>query len=207
MCRREFAEKPGIECRELHDLVFIHAENNAAHDRRSSVVEMNDGPFRTFERFEGAANQGLPGLRENLNRHIVWHQSVINEAAHKIKLYLRRRRKTDFNFLETNLYQRLEHFDLARNVHRLNQGLIAIAQVNAAPHWRLRQHRVRPGTVTEMQGGKGPVFPRRGFQHDHLVRKVVSQSQQPKEKRPAAGANGPLNRVYACALPSPPVGR
>ena len=170
MCRREFAEKPGIDCCKLDDFIFVHAEDNAAHDRSGSVVEMNDDLFRTFERFEGASNQGLPGLREDLNRHIVWHQSVINEAAQKIKLYLRRRRKTDFNLLETNLYQRLKHFDLARNVHGLNQGLVSVAQVNTAPYRRAGQNSIGPGAVCKPYGGKGAVFVRRCFQHGHLIR-------------------------------------
>ena len=51
----------------------------------------------------------------------------------KIEVGLRRGRKTDFNFLETDVEQHFEHAQFALAAHRFNQCLIAITQIDTAP--------------------------------------------------------------------------
>ena len=53
--------------------------------------------------------------------------------------------KADLDFLVAHLHQQAEHAQLALRVHRLDQRLVAVAQVDAAPD---RRSRDRPATAT-----------------------------------------------------------
>ncbi len=63
---------------------------------------------------------------------------------------VRRGRKADFDFLETDFHERLEQFQFLRNVHRHGERLIAIAQIHAAPSWRVRERARRPLAVGQL---------------------------------------------------------
>ena len=67
---------------------------------------------------------------------VVRNQVVLDQLAHEIEVGLRRGRETDLDFLEAGLHQQVEHAPLARGVHRLDQRLVAVAQIDAAPQRR-----------------------------------------------------------------------
>ena len=172
--------------RKFHNLVFVHPEDDSAHDRRRGVVKVNNCLLDTLERFEGAANKGLPCLCEHLDRHVVRDQILVNKPAKKIVLDLRSRGEADFNFLEPDLHQCFKHLEFARNVHGFDQCLIAIAQINTAPDGRLGQDGIWPGTVAQANRGERLVFARRYFQHGHSVNPLDIKKPATKNK------NGPL---------------
>jgi len=126
-------------------------------------------------------------LREHLDRHVVGNAVFFDELAHKVEFDLRRRGKADFDFLEADGHERLEHAHLARDVHRLDQRLVAIAQVRRQPDRGLGQHGVGPGAVLEADWCECAVLGLRLLQHVDFSVMVAT----PKDKRPVAGANGP----------------
>jgi len=57
--------------------------------------------------------------------------------ADEIEIGLRGgREKTDLDLLEAHLYQKVEHAPLALGAHRLDESLVAVTQIDAAPDRR-----------------------------------------------------------------------
>ncbi|MCY1529305.1 hypothetical protein D9M68_644400 [compost metagenome] len=187
----EVVEHAGMAAREFDDLVFVHAEHHAAHHGGHRVVEVDDGARCTLQGFEGAFDEVVARLREHLDRHVVGNAVFFDELAHEVEFDLRRRGKADFDFLEADGHEGFEHAHLARDVHGLDQGLVAIAQVRRQPDRGLGQHGIGPGAVLETDRGECAVFGLRLLEHVDFSVMVGTQPATPKDKRPVAGANGP----------------
>src|SRR6202040_3647755 len=82
----------------------------------------------------------------------------LNQLADKSKVGLRCRGKADFDLLEAEPYQQLEHAAFTVGSHRLDQRLIPVAQVDAAPQRRAVDDLRRPAPVGQIDGRKGAVF-------------------------------------------------
>jgi hypothetical protein len=119
---------------------------------------MENDVFRAGQGLQRAKDEILAALAEDLNRDIVWDSVLLDEAAAKIKLDLRRRRKTNFDFLETNTDKHVEVFDFFIHAHGLSERLIAVAQIHAAPDRSGGKSPVRPLAVRKINLGKGLVF-------------------------------------------------
>jgi len=89
-----------------------------------------------------------------LDGHIVGYQALFDDFAHEIKIRLRGGGKAHFDFLESDFDQHVEHAAFARRIHRLDQRLIAIAQIDAAPHGRCLDDLVRPDSIGKIDGLK-----------------------------------------------------
>jgi hypothetical protein len=122
------------------------------------------------------------------------NQVLVDELAHEIELGLRRGWKADLDLGKADLDQHLEHAQLARAVHRLDQCLVAVAQVDAAPQGSLRQHRIGPAPVGETDRWKSAVLGVGLLQH-FWVPSCDLRNQQPKTKRLVAGAYEPFDRL------------
>src|SRR5690625_3979051 len=112
----------------LHDALPI-----SALQLGGGVVKVHDDILCTFTSLEGAANQVLTRLNQNLDGDIFWNQVLLNDFTHEVEVGLRCRRETHLNFLVAHLHQQLEHAVLTCRRHRVDQSLIAIAQVNSTP--------------------------------------------------------------------------
>jgi hypothetical protein len=66
--------------------------------------------------------------------------------------------KADLDFLEAHVEQQLEHARLAVVAHRVDQRLVAVAQVDRAPDRRLVDALARPGAVGQPDQRIGLVF-------------------------------------------------
>src|SRR6188768_2573722 len=80
------------------------------------------------------ANQFLARLRDHHDRDVVGNQLLLDEIAHRLEIRIRRRRKAHFDFLEAHADQRLEQALLGLAAHGLEERLVAVAKVGAAPH-------------------------------------------------------------------------
>ena len=129
---------------------------------------MNDGTARALQGFIGAGNELRTGLRQHLNGDVVRHQFLFDDLAHEIEIGLRGRGKSHFDFLEAYLHQHVEHAALAGAIHGLDQRLVSVAQIDAAPCRRRSNEAARPGPIIQVDGGKGAVFGRRITQHGAL---------------------------------------
>ena len=127
---------------------------------------MHDGVFCALNAFKGAADQILAALHEDLDGHVIGDQVVIDQVSAEIKVGLARGRKADLDFFETHFDQRVPHADFAVGAHGFDQGLVAIAQIHAAPDRWLGYNFSGPFAVWQMDGRKSAVFAGRVYHHD-----------------------------------------
>ena len=161
-------ELDGID-RHLHHLGLAHVEHGVAEGRAGGVIDVHDGFLGPLERLEGAADEVFAGLGEHLNAHVVGNVAALDEAAHETELGFRGRREGDLDFLEADGAEHLEHLHLLVGVHRLEKGLVAVAEIGAHPYrWR-RDGAARPLAVGELDRRKGGVFGVRGGNHVRLL--------------------------------------
>ena len=91
---------------------------------------------RTLDGFKGLSDNVLARLRENLYRHIVGYHIFLNQCPDEIVLRIRGGREAYLDLLEADLYQQLEEFEFILQTHRVDQSLIAVSQIHAAPDGR-----------------------------------------------------------------------
>ena len=108
---------------------------------------MHDGALRATQGFESTPDQRLARLRQHLHGDVVGNQLFVDQLAHEIEIGLGCRGETDLDLLEAALQQQHEHAELAFRIHRFNQCLVAVAQVDAAPDGRTSDDLVRPGPI------------------------------------------------------------
>ena len=130
-----------------------------ALDPGGGVVEMDHGLFHALKRFEGAVDEMLARLHQHLHGYIVGNQVLLDEPAGEVKFNLRGAGEANFDFLEAAGYQQFEKAQLLLDGHRVNQRLVAVAQIDADPDRRFVYDLVRPGAVGQLRGeGEGTVF-------------------------------------------------
>ena len=105
---------------------------------------------RAVQRFDGAMNQLRARLAQHLNRHVRRNAIFFDDAPNEIEVGLRRRRKAHFDFGEADFEQQIPHLQLFVDVHRIDERLIAVAQIDAAPARRLRDDAVRPLPILQI---------------------------------------------------------
>ena len=88
--------------------------------------------------------------------------SVVDDLADEVEVGLARGREADLDLLVAHADEQLEHAPLAGGAHGVDQGLVAVAQVDRAPQRCLRDPRVRPGAVGQ------------GYGLDQLVERLVA---------------------------------
>ena len=75
--------------------------------------------------------------------------AVGDDLADEVEVGLAGRREADLDLLVAHPDQQVEHAPLARRAHRVDQGLVAVAQVHRTPHRCAVDDRVGPGAVKE----------------------------------------------------------
>jgi hypothetical protein len=102
---------------------------------------------------EGPLDQLVPRLGQHLDGDVVGDQVVLDELADEVEVGLAGGGEADLDLLVTHPDQQLEHAPLAVGGHRVDQGLVAVAEVDRAPARGLRRDDVGPGAVG--QGDRG----------------------------------------------------
>ena len=154
--------------RKLHDLSLAHVEHHIAKQRRGGVVDMHDHPPRTDYGLEGAADQVLARLGQDLDGDVLRNQLVVDQLADKVKVGLRSAGKADLDFFEANLADAAEHAQLALQVHGLKQRLVAVAQIRAHPDRRRGDGAAGPLAVGQVDGRESAVLGSGGLEHGNL---------------------------------------
>ncbi len=95
----------------------------------------------------GAFDQLRAGLGEHLDGHVVRDQVLLDDLADEIEVGLAGRREADLDLLVAHPDQQLEHAALAGRAHRVDQRLVAVAQVDRAPLRRRADPGAGPGAV------------------------------------------------------------
>jgi hypothetical protein len=139
----------GAVHRDVDDAGLVQPEHDLALQRVGGVVEVDDGLLGAGDGLVGALDQLLAALGEHLDGDVVGDQVVVDQLAAEVEVGLAGRRETDLDLLEAHLDERVEHAPLALRVHRVDEGLVAVTQVDAAPQRGGLVHLVGPGAVVE----------------------------------------------------------
>ena len=131
---------------------------------------MEDGVLRAAHRLDAARDQLLAALAENLDRDIIGDAFLLDEAAAEIEFDLRRTGETDLDFLETDADEHVEILEFFLDAHGLGEGLVAVAEIDAAPDGRVGEGAVGPLALRQIHRRKGPVFRDRSGLHDRKNR-------------------------------------
>ena len=118
---------------QLLDLRAVFAEHHLALQFGGGVVEMHDDVLGSRAGLEGAADQVLARLDQDLDGDILGDHVVLDDLSHEVEVRLRRRGEADLDLLVAHLHEQVEHAALALGAHRVDQRLVAVAQVHGAP--------------------------------------------------------------------------
>ena len=88
----------------------------------------------------------LARLREDDDGDVLRDQVLVDQNACEVEVRLGRRREPDLDLLEAEPHEQVEHAPLARAVHRVDQRLVAVAQVDASTQ-RGARSMIRDGQV------------------------------------------------------------
>ncbi len=132
----------------LHALA-IQLEDHLALQRRCRVIKMNDRARRALQSLKSPMDQVFARLCQHLHGHIRRDAALLNQLAAKIEVGLRGGGKSDLDLFEAQPHQQIKHTVFPLRVHRLNQRLIAVTQVNAAPRRSLVDGLARPLAVVQ----------------------------------------------------------
>ena len=94
---------------------------------------MHNRLLAAFNGFKGTVDQFFPALGQYLYPHIIRDQSAFDQLTQKIVFNLAGSRKAYFDLLKAKLDQILKHLDLFLHDHRINQCLVSVTKVYAAP--------------------------------------------------------------------------
>ena len=154
----QLADEPCPAHRDLGDTVPVEPEDDAPLEGRGGVVEVDDRPLRARDALEGAGDELGTGLGEDLDGHVVRDRVVLDEVAAEVEVGLRGGGEAHFDLLEAHLHEGLEHPLLAFVVHRVDERLVAVAKVDAAPDGRAGDDPPRPPAVRQVDGRERAVL-------------------------------------------------
>ena len=137
-------------CSQLLNGVLVFAEHHVALQDRCGIVQVHNHIFCALAGFKGAPDQMLTGLHQYLDGHVVGNEVVFDNVPYEIKISLGGRGETHFNLLVAHTHQQFKHAVLALGAHRIDQGLVAVAQVHRTPLRCGINHLVWPGTVGQL---------------------------------------------------------
>ena len=120
---------------------------------------MDDAAPDTFERLVRPLDQLGPRLGQDGDRDVVRNQVLLDQRADELEVGLRRGREPDLDLLEAELDEQREHALLARGVHRIDERLVAVAQVGRAPDRSMCEDDVGPRSIGQLDDVIGTVFP------------------------------------------------
>jgi hypothetical protein len=94
---------------------------------------VDDGLLGPADRVVGALDQVLAGLGQHLDDDVVRDDVVLDQLPHEVEVGLARRREADLDLLVAHADQQVEHDALALGAHRVDERLVAVAEVDRAP--------------------------------------------------------------------------
>ncbi len=142
---------------ELGDAVPVEPEHDAPLRLRRRVVEVHDRALGAVDRLERALDQLRAGLREDRDRRVVGDQALLDEHPAEVEVRPGCGREADLDLLHAEADEQVEEAALAGDVHRVDEGLVSVAEVGRAPGRRAVDHGVRPRAVGQVDRGVGAV--------------------------------------------------
>ena len=118
---------------------------------------MHDRAFGTYDRFEGARDQRFARLSDDLRNHPIGEQSALDHPANEVEIGLRGRRKAELDLLEAHGQEQPQKRAFSLMPHGVGQGLVTVAQVDAAPSGRSVERAIGPLSVGQVYAVRGSV--------------------------------------------------
>ena len=143
---------------EIDDLLAGLAKNHPALKRAGGIVEVEDGPLGARNGIHGAGDQLFPSLAEHLNGDGLGDAILRDDLANEIKIRLRCRGEAHLDFLKAKGQQQIPKAELFLGPHGIDEGLVTIPKVHAAPPRRLRDGPAGPLAIGQIDGLERPVF-------------------------------------------------
>ena len=171
---RFVAHDLGAVNRDVADLVLGHPEDHFAPRRADCVVEVDDRLLRAGQAGETGADQILAALGEYLDEYIVGNAVRLHEAGDEIEFGRARAGETDLDLAHPDFDQQVEEPVLLMRVHRIDDRLVAVAQIGAEPARRRSDGTRRPLAVGEGNLRKGRIFAARITEHGHGMYSAVA---------------------------------
>ncbi len=97
---------------------------------------MNNRLVTAPDGFKSSLYLLFPALCQHLDANILRYHLPVHKLAQKIIFDLARRRKSYFDLTKAQLNQMLEHLNFFMHYHRINQRLVSIPKIHAAPYRR-----------------------------------------------------------------------
>jgi hypothetical protein len=119
---------------------------------------VEDDVLRAAQGFERARDQVLTALAEDLDCDVGRDAVFLNEAAAEIELDLGSGGETDLDLLKADFHQEVEVLEFLLDAHGLSEGLVAIAEIDAAPDGRVGERAARPLAVGQIDRRERPVL-------------------------------------------------
>ena len=135
---------------DVDDALLVGAEHDIALQDARGVVEVNDRLLCTPDGLIGAVDQGLACLGEDLDGDVIRNQVLFDQRPNEVEVRLACARKSDLDLLVAHFDEQVEHDALALRAHRIDEGLVAVAKVDRAPHWRCGDVLGRPGAIGQI---------------------------------------------------------
>ena len=124
--------------RDVDDALPVGAEHHVALQHARRVVEVHDRLLGAADRLVGAVDEVLARLRQHLDGDVIRDQVLLDELPHEVEVGLARRREADLDLLVAHPHEQVEHDALALGAHRVDERLVAVAEVDGAPAWARR---------------------------------------------------------------------
>jgi hypothetical protein len=144
----------GAPVRQVDALLLVHVEDDAAEQFGGRVVHVDGGAVGADQALGGAIDEILAGLGQHRDGDVIGDQVLLDELAHEVVLGLGGRREADLDLLVAHRGEQAEHPELAGDGHRVDEGLVAVAQVGGQPPGSLVQLLVGPGAIGQRTGGR-----------------------------------------------------
>ena len=152
---------------DIANLVAGHAEHDFAPCGAHRIVKMHDRRMRARQAGEAGADQILAALRQDLDQDIFRHPPGLHQTRDEIEFGSARTGETDLDLFHTDFDQKIEKAGLLMRIHRIDDGLIAIAQIGAEPAGRGGDGARGPLPVGQRNLRKGRIFGARVAEHGH----------------------------------------
>src|ERR1700727_1545262 len=110
---------------------------------------MDNGAATSPDRFEGASDQILARLRQNLDGYVLRNTIFVDQTADKIEIGAGGRGEAELDFLKAHGNQGSEEAIFTLGSHWFDERLIAVAKVDAAPNRRARDGCAGPTPVSQ----------------------------------------------------------
>ncbi len=129
---------------ELLDAFLVLAEHHLALQHGHRVVEVHHRALGAAQAFVGLADQVLARLGEHHDRHVVGDELTLDEQSDEVVIGFGGRGEAHLDLLEAHRDQHVPEAQLTLRIHRVDQRLIAVAQIHRAPARRALQTLARP---------------------------------------------------------------